>query len=444
MPAMPWQRLRTRRVERQVEPSDPRQTFGTVADQFERAHVAALRPNSRQAYGSALARLRDAFGDRRMTSIGKLDVRAFVASETAEGLKPNTITTHLKALSAVFTFARDDLGIPVTAPKLKPSERPRAHGGREQRVLTDDELATVLAACPEHARLYFRTVVETGARTSEVLGLTTGQIGDDVIALAGDGTLAPHKTRQSRRTIEVTRGLAAELKLAAAPSGRVFDHLSLRRVDRAWAQALERAGLADPQPRLHDLRHSHVSSLIADGWDVVETGHRGHGRELLPPWPVDEVVQHWPQHCACGHAFSEAEGVAVGEPVRHQVEELPQISTIVIEHQRPARALSGLRAPTAGRAAARHRRQRVRPRLQAAIATLAIRNRISRRDSVELCPRPVRRAPVHRQRGSDPDPRRRRAGVHLAIRSPPINTKTRSCCDDRMNRREVLGRNGGT
>ena len=269
---------RTRRVERQVEPTDVRTTFAGVADAFERAHVASLRPNSRRAYGSALARLRAEFGDRRITAIGKLDVRAFIAAETAEGLKASTITGHLKALSAVFTFARDDLGIPVTMPRLKPSERPRADEGREQRVLTDAELAKVLDACPEHARLYVRTVAETGARASEVLGLTAPRIGDDSISfveqLADDGTLAPLKTRQSRRTIEVTRGLAAKLKLAAAPSGRVFEHLALRRVERAWANALDRAGLADPQPRLHDLRHTHVSGLIADGWDVVEVAGR--------------------------------------------------------------------------------------------------------------------------------------------------------------------------
>jgi transposase len=67
----------------------------------------------------------------------------------------------------------------------------------------------------------------------------------------------------------------------------------------------------------------------------AQPGHEGHGRELLPTVAVDEVVVHWPAGCACGHVFLEAEWVAVGELVRHQVEELPQISTIVIEHQCP-------------------------------------------------------------------------------------------------------------
>lgn len=117
----------------------------------------------------------------------------------------------------------------------------------------------------------------------------------------------------------------------------------------------------------------------------AQPGHEGHGRELLATWAADEVVVHWPQRCGCGHAFSEAERVPVGDPVRHQVEELPEIATIVIEHQCPrvycpdcgAKARATLPAEIAGSAFG--------PRFQAAVATLSVRNRISRRDVVELC-----------------------------------------------------------
>jgi integrase len=269
---------RTRRVKREAEPLDPRVSFNAVADAFERSHVAGLRPNSRQAYGSALRRLRATFGVRRITSITKADVRAFIAAERDEGLKANTIIGHLAALSAVYTFAAADLEMPVSMPKLKPSERPRAaDDAREHRVLTDAELARVLQACDERSRLYFRTLAETGARASEALGLTAHRVAEDGIAfreqLARSGDLAPLKTRQSRRTIEVTRGLAAELRLAAGPE-RVFEHLTHRGVERAWSAALERAALPDPQPVVHDLRHTHVSGLIADDWDPVEVAQR--------------------------------------------------------------------------------------------------------------------------------------------------------------------------
>lgn len=270
---------RSRRVNRRREPADVRVAFGAVAEAFEQAHIPALRPNSQSVYLVALDRLRPAFGEKRMTSITRLDVRAFVAAERKQRLKANTIDSHLSVLSAVFAFARDDLGIPVVMPRLKPSERPKpVDDQREHRVLSDPELACVLDACGDRDRLFFRALAETGARQSEMLGLAARRVGADEITfaeqLSRDGTLAPLKTRQSRRTIEITRGLAAELRIAAGPE-RVFAHLTHRAIGRAWARALERARIpGDPQPVIHDLRHTHASGLIADGWDPVEVADR--------------------------------------------------------------------------------------------------------------------------------------------------------------------------
>jgi transposase len=51
----------------------------------------------------------------------------------------------------------------------------------------------------------------------------------------------------------------------------------------------------------------------------------------------------------------------------------------------PARALSGLRRAGDRRAPAEVARSAFGPRLQAAVVTLSVRNRISRRDVVECC-----------------------------------------------------------
>jgi transposase len=116
----------------------------------------------------------------------------------------------------------------------------------------------------------------------------------------------------------------------------------------------------------------------------AQPGHEGKGRELLPTMSVDEVVVHWPAACECGHAFCESERVAVGDPVRHQVEELPQISTIVIEHQCPRVCCPGCGRASRAELPAAIAASAFGPRLQAAIAVLSVRNRISRRDAVEL------------------------------------------------------------
>jgi transposase len=116
-----------------------------------------------------------------------------------------------------------------------------------------------------------------------------------------------------------------------------------------------------------------------------QSGHEGHGRELLPTSAVDELVDHWPASCGCGHVFAEGELVAVREPARHQVEELPQIAVRVTEHR-----CQRVRCPDCGLERTGELPGEVAgsafgPRLQAAVATLSVRNRVSRRDLVELC-----------------------------------------------------------
>lgn len=116
----------------------------------------------------------------------------------------------------------------------------------------------------------------------------------------------------------------------------------------------------------------------------AQPGHEGRGRELLPTWAVDEVIEHWPERCGCGHVFLVDERRPTGEPARHQVEELPAITVRVIEHRSQR-----VRCPECGgRARGELPREVVHsafgPRLSAALVALSVRNRVSRRDVVEL------------------------------------------------------------
>jgi len=117
----------------------------------------------------------------------------------------------------------------------------------------------------------------------------------------------------------------------------------------------------------------------------AQDGHEGHGRPLLPAWAVDEVIEHWPVRCRCGHTFSDRERVAVGDPARHQVEELPPINVRVVEHrcQRLRCSACGTRTRAALPNEVAH--SCFGPRLEAAVATLSVRNRVSRVDTVEFC-----------------------------------------------------------
>jgi transposase len=116
-----------------------------------------------------------------------------------------------------------------------------------------------------------------------------------------------------------------------------------------------------------------------------QPGHEGKGRPLLPAWAVDEVVDHWPRECGCGHVFCEGELVADGEPARHQLEELPPIHVVVTEHRCQRVRCPDCGARPRGRLPAGIGQSAFGPRFHAAVAVLSVRNRISRRDVVELC-----------------------------------------------------------
>ena len=117
----------------------------------------------------------------------------------------------------------------------------------------------------------------------------------------------------------------------------------------------------------------------------AQHGHKGHGRGLAPmEGRVDEIIDHWPERCPCGHRFTQAERRPLGKPARHQVAELPLIAVVLTEHRLhrlrcpDCGALTGARLPCEVPAGA------FGPRLEAAVATLAVRNHVSRRDTVEL------------------------------------------------------------
>ena len=116
-----------------------------------------------------------------------------------------------------------------------------------------------------------------------------------------------------------------------------------------------------------------------------QPGHEGRQRRLLPPEQVDEVVEHWPARCqSCAHLFEVLERVDAAEPSRHQVAELPPIAVRVTEHRLHGVCCPECAARTRAELPVGVARSAFGPRLQAAVVTLAVRNRVSRRDTTEF------------------------------------------------------------
>jgi transposase len=117
----------------------------------------------------------------------------------------------------------------------------------------------------------------------------------------------------------------------------------------------------------------------------AQPGHKGRSRPLLALERVDELIEHWPQRCSsCTRPLCEEERIEVAAPQRHQVCELPAIAVWVSEHRLHRLRCPACGAETRAKLPAGVPRGAFGPRLQAAVATLAVRNRISRRDTTEL------------------------------------------------------------
>jgi transposase len=99
---------------------------------------------------------------------------------------------------------------------------------------------------------------------------------------------------------------------------------------------------------------------------------------------VTEVVDHWPQRCSCGHVFGEDEREPAGVPARHQVAELPPLAVAISEHRLQRICCPGCGRTVRAELPAGVRRGCFGPKLEAAVAALTVRNRLSRRQLVEL------------------------------------------------------------
>ncbi len=153
-----------------------------------------------------------------------------------------------------------------------------------------------------------------------------------------------------------------------------------------------------------------------------QPGHEGKHRRLLPPEQVDEVVEHWPERCrSCAHVFGAPDLVDAAEPWRHQVAELPPTAVRVTEHRLHGVCCPGCATRTRAELPREVPRSAFGPRLQAAVVTVAVRNRVSRRDTTELARELFG---VELATGSV-DAIFQRAGVALPLRTPGSSSSSK-------------------
>jgi integrase len=173
---------------------------------------------------------------------------------------------------------------------------PDDHGADEMCFLTRDEFRTLHDLAPARYRLLLRTLVESGLRWGEVTALQPRHLVGDTLVVDqawkadAHGRMTfpgPPKTKAGRRTVAIPDALADELRILAGGK-RASDYLftspdgyPLRNGtfhSRVWGPLVDAAEpVIGKRPRIHDLRHTQVSWLIADGVDVYRIMQRmGH------------------------------------------------------------------------------------------------------------------------------------------------------------------------
>jgi transposase len=117
-----------------------------------------------------------------------------------------------------------------------------------------------------------------------------------------------------------------------------------------------------------------------------QPGHVAHQRTVLPPERIDVVVEHWPVRCAgCGAALAGTREPVAAAFVSHQVTDLPPVRAHVTEHRRHRVRCAACGHTTVASLPSDVPAGAFGPRLQATVALLSGRYRLSRREVADVC-----------------------------------------------------------
>lgn len=200
------------------------------------------------------------------------------------GLAVRTCNRGMSYIRSVFNYASEVYGTPNNGTVLK-SFKLTKNDRQEMEVWTPQEFNKFLECVPDgYYKAYFTFLFWTGARRSEGLAVCKDDFtGNNVriwrsIKHYKNGFM-PLKTDTSERTIALDRK-TMEMLQPFIDDGSPFifggqRSLPITNVQREFTKAIKDSGVKPV--RVHDLRHSHASWLIASGVPVLAVSRRlGH------------------------------------------------------------------------------------------------------------------------------------------------------------------------
>lgn len=245
------------------------------------------------------------------TPLGKLpidrvtrdDVAAWIREQEESEASSKTIKNRQGLLSAAFKRAMLDDQItknPAVAVRIARTER------REMTFLTPDEFQILLNRIPTYYQPFITFLYGTGLRFGEAIALRIQDVHLDdspptlTVSRAWKmgGGYGPPKTARGRRTISLPTYAVDAVRTAAGdrgPAELVFVNQRGERIDRhtmygnwlTWIDdtkkgppgegRVPRLPVIGKRPRIHDLRHSHASWMLARGFNLHSLAQRlGH------------------------------------------------------------------------------------------------------------------------------------------------------------------------
>lgn len=267
---------------------NPDITFESLYEKYKAYITPRIRESTIQSRFNMLDRhVLPYFKDKIISEITPADIAAWQNEILAKNLS-NTYSRNINQyLKIIFQYAVDYVGLP----KNPCRDLIGSSKAKKINFWTPEEYKFFSAACSDNIKYFtiFEMLYYTGMRVGELLALTlndidfknnTISINKTYYKIPGKEMINPPKTESSERIIDIPEFLTDEIKDYVShlykpdPETRLFQHSS-EYVRHVLKRRAEKAGVK--VIRVHDLRHSHASTLINLGANPVLVAERlGH------------------------------------------------------------------------------------------------------------------------------------------------------------------------
>jgi len=265
-------------------------------------------PKTLERYGELAERqIIPHLGAIKLQKLRPEHVEQWHATLLGQGLSPLTVRHAHSVLKIVLGRAVENNTLTRNAATVR---RPPVVEAREIEILTPDQITTVLAALEGHTLYPIAALaLATGMRRGELLGLQWADVDLDNATLRVERSVEetraglrvkPPKTKRGRRSISLPPEAVAmlrahkvrllELRLVLGLGNIVAEtlvfstvegkHLKPNSLSRSWRQTCTAMKL--PRVKFHALRHTHASTLIRAGVDMLTISRRlGHSQAAM-------------------------------------------------------------------------------------------------------------------------------------------------------------------